>query len=54
MSDWSPKSLWDRMRRTLEGWMDPEAEVDEASVLFYLTFVAPLLITFVYAVRRVQ
>src|SRR5207248_551699 len=35
MSDWSPKSLWDRMRRTVEGWMDPDAEVDEADGFFF-------------------
>jgi len=52
MSDWSPKSLWDRMMRTLEGWMDPDAEVDEASMSFYLLFVLPILIVFVFQVRR--
>lgn len=52
MSDWSPKTLWDRMRRTLEGWMDPDDEVDEASMLFHLMFLAPLFIAFVLLVRR--
>lgn len=52
MSDWSPKSLWDRMVRTLEGWMDPDAEVDEASMLFDLLFIVPVLIVFALQVRR--
>lgn len=52
MSDWSPKSLWDRMRRTLEGWMDRDAEVDEAAMFFYLAYVAPIFLAFVLLVRR--
>jgi hypothetical protein len=52
MSDWSPKSLWDRMRRTLEGWIDPDVEVDEASLHFHLLFVFPILIVFVLLTRR--
>jgi hypothetical protein len=52
MSDWSPKSAWDRMMRTLEGWMDGDAEVDEASMLFYLLFVLPVLLALVLQVRR--
>jgi hypothetical protein len=52
MSDWSPKSLWDRMRRTVAGWMDGATEVDEADLLSHLMFVAPLFITFVLLARR--
>ena len=52
MSDWSPKSLWDRLCRTFDGWMDPDAEVDEASLAFILAFVAPLFLAFVFLVHR--
>lgn len=52
MSDRSPESLWDRMRRTFDGWIDPDAEVDEASMLFHLLFVFPVLLVFVLLVRR--
>lgn len=52
MSDRTPQSLWERLRRAFEGWMGPDAEVDEASVLFHLVFVAPLFLAFVLLVRR--
>jgi hypothetical protein len=52
MSDWSPKSFWDRVRRTVAGWMDLEAEVDEASLAFHLLFLAPVFVAFVLLVRR--
>jgi hypothetical protein len=52
MSDRSPKSLWDRVRRRLEGWMDPDAEADEAELAFHLLFAAPVLLAFVILVRR--
>jgi hypothetical protein len=54
MSDWSPKSLWERVLQAFEGWMDADgdAEVDEASVAFFLLFIAPVFLAFVMLVRR--
>ena len=52
MSDWTPRTLWDRLRRTFEGWMDGDGDVDEASVAFHLVFVAPVFLAFVLLVRR--
>jgi len=52
MSDWSPKSLWDRLRRTIEDAMDEEADVDDTSILFHLLFVAPLFIGLIAVFRR--
>ena len=52
MSDWSPESLWERLRRALEGWMDEEIDADDPSVLFHLLFLAPLLIAMVILARR--
>ena len=50
MSDWSPKSLWDRVRQALEG--DADSEVDEASMMSMLLFAAPMFLAFVILVRR--
>ena len=50
MSDWSPKTLWERVRQALEG--DAESEVDEASLMSLLLFVAPMFLAFVILVRR--
>ena len=55
MSDWTPKTLWNRVRRTFHGWMDaedPDAEVDEAAMMFNLLFVAPVFLAFVMLARR--
>ena len=54
MSDRSPKSLWDRLWRTFEGWMDSEGEgeADEGSLAFLWLFVAPLFLAFVFLLRR--
>jgi hypothetical protein len=52
MSESSPKSLWDRVRRTVAAWMDPEAEVDDAEVAFNLLFIAPMFLAFVLLLRR--
>ena len=56
MSDWSPKTLWERVLHAIEGWTDaggdPDAEVDEASVAFFLLFAAPVFLAFVMLVRR--
>jgi hypothetical protein len=50
MSDWSPKTLWDRVRQALEG--DAGNEVDEAALMSFLLFVAPMFVAFVILVRR--
>jgi hypothetical protein len=50
MSDWSPKSFWDRVRQALEA--DADSEVDEASLISFLFFVAPVFLAFVALVRR--
>src|ERR1044072_2718574 len=50
MSDWSPKTLWDRVRQALEG--DADSEVDEASMMSMLLFAAPMFLAFVILVRR--
>ena len=52
MSEWSPQSLWDRLRRTWEGWMDEDIDVDDPSILFHLLFATPFLIAFVILARR--
>ena len=52
MNDWSPKSWWERLRRTVEGWMDEDMEADDGSMLFHFLFVAPLLIAFLFLIRR--
>lgn len=56
MSDYGPKTLWERVLQAFEGWIcgdgDGDAEVDEASVAFFLIFVAPIFLAFVMLVRR--
>ncbi|MGE5095918.1 MAG: hypothetical protein ACM3SO_12310 [Betaproteobacteria bacterium] len=49
MRDWNPKSLWEELLRTFQGWMD-EGEEDEGedeqardpALLFHLLFTVPL------------
>jgi len=49
----SPKSLWERLRRALDGWMDREAsEADDAELMLNLLFIAPMFLAFVLLVRR--
>ena len=52
MSDWSPESLWDRLRRALEGWLDEDIDVDDPSLAFHLFFIAPLLLAVVILMRH--
>ena len=54
MSLRTPKDLWDRMRRTVEGWFEPddEVEVDEMALAFHLALIAPLLLAFAFMLRR--
>jgi hypothetical protein len=51
MSDWSPKSVWERVRRAIDGWME-EGEADHADVMFLLLFLAPVFLAFVVMLRR--
>lgn len=54
MRDWNPKSLWDELRRTLQGWIDEEDEEQSAdpTLLFHLLFTAPLIIGILVMVKR--
>ena len=52
MSDWSPESLWDRLRRTFEGWMDADVDVDEPTLAFNIFFALPFFIAIVMLMRR--
>lgn len=52
MNDWSPKSWWERLRRTVEGWMDEDMETDDATAMFHLLFAAPLFIALLILIRR--
>ena len=52
MSDWSPESLWDRLRRTFEGWMDEDIDVDDPSLAFHFFFAAPFFLAIVILLRR--
>ena len=48
MRDWDPKTLWDELMRTVQGWMEPEDEEGEKaqdpSLMFHLLFTVPLLL----------
>ena len=54
MSERTPKDLWERMRRALGGWMQPDGddEVDEMALAFHLAYIAPLLLAFAFLLRR--
>jgi hypothetical protein len=53
MSDGSPETLWDRLRRSVRAWIDEDdAEVDDASLAFNLIFVAPVVLALVVLLRR--
>jgi hypothetical protein len=50
---WKPKVLWDRVQRKVRGWMDDEdAQADAASIAFHLALIAPLLLAYVFLLRR--
>lgn len=52
MSERTPKDLWDRMRRAVEGWMQPDGDVDEMALAFHIAYIAPLLLAFAFLLRR--
>lgn len=55
MREDTPQSLWDRVVRTLDGWMAGDGDdegVDESALAFYLVFIAPLFLAFVLLLRR--
>lgn len=52
MSDWSPESLWDRLRRAVEGWLDEDIDIDDPSIVFHLFFAAPLFLAIVILMRH--
>lgn len=55
MRDWKPKTLWDALLRTVQGWMEPDDEEGEKaqdpSLMFHLLFTVPLLLG-LYAMAR--
>lgn len=54
MRDWKPKTLWDELRRALQGWMEEdekERSVDP-TLMFHLTFTAPLVLGILVMVKR--
>lgn len=48
MRDWKPKTLWDELLRTFQGWMDEDEQEDEQTrdptLIFHVLFTAPLVI----------
>ena len=53
MRNWDPKSLWEELRRTLQGWThDDEEQSSDPTLLFHLMLTAPLLIGILAMVKR--
>ena len=57
MADRKPKTLWEELRRAIDDWMggerDGEGEqADDPSLLFHLSFTAPLLIAAIALARH--
>jgi hypothetical protein len=53
MSDWNPKSFWDELKRTFQGWTeDDEEQSSDPTLLFHLMFTAPLLIGVLAMIRK--
>jgi hypothetical protein len=55
MRESNPKSVWDRVLRLLEGWLDAdsdEGEIDDAALAFNLVFIVPILLVFALLLRR--
>ena len=57
MADWNPKDLWEELRRAIDDWMvgdqDGEGEqADDPTLLFHLSFTAPLLIAAIVLARH--
>ncbi len=56
MRDWKPKTLWDELLRTVQGWMQPEEDEEgekaqDPSLMFHLLFTVPLVLG-LYAMAR--
>jgi hypothetical protein len=54
MPTWKLKTLWNRVRRTVEEWMDGEEspEASDASLMFHLVVFTPLLIGVLALMRK--
>ena len=59
MADWDPKHLWDELRRAIDDWMvgDREGEgegeqADDPTLLFHLTYTAPIVIALIALLRH--
>ena len=44
--------LWDRLRRTVEGWMDEDVDVDDPTLAFHIFVAAPFFLAIVILMRR--
>ena len=52
LRDSTPKSLWERVRREIEGLIDEEFDGDDPNVVFHLVFIAPLFIGLLVLAHR--
>jgi hypothetical protein len=52
MSEETPRSLWDRVLRALDGWIGEDGGVDESTLAFHLVFIAPIFLALVLLARR--
>lgn len=54
MKPWNPKTMWQRVQRSVRDWMEPEeAEAEpDPSLVFHLTFTMPLVIGVLVALRQ--
>ena len=53
MDDWNPRRWWAQLREAFRGWMGQEKEeqVRDPSIVFHLTFSAPLFIALLMTVQ---
>jgi hypothetical protein len=52
MKDWSPRTIWHRLREALESLLGGEAGDDEPELLFHLAFTAPFVLAILMMLRR--
>ena len=54
MSDWNPKSLWDELRKALQGpgEDDDDEQSSDPTLLFHMMVTAPLLLALIAMARR--
>jgi hypothetical protein len=52
MKDWSPRTIWHRVRETLESLLGAEAGDDEPELMFHLAFTVPFVLAIVMMLRR--